>query len=218
MKVLHPQNMGYNPLKMKVVGSHGTVDGRNPAITSWWDKFTSLEPFSSTSHHVKSWWVFRDPYNARCHITNWVGFHPLYTLNNQEPFFHCSNGKCSCIVGLLQKRCFSSGKIIFIKVKFMRFDRIRAVWMGRTIYCKRLKVHVFFGRHHGFGDEEPWQGWQNFWEVHFAKLPHPIFIFQGCTVELPRSKCLFVPLWNAFLCIQLVQVTSRQIAIINIIP
>ena len=53
MKVLHHPNMGYNPLKMKVVGSHGTVDGRNPAITSWWVLNSLLSNhFLQRSHHV----------------------------------------------------------------------------------------------------------------------------------------------------------------------
>ena len=35
-------------------------------------------------------------------IYNWVGFHPLYTANNQGPFFHCSTvlgGENGMVIG-----------------------------------------------------------------------------------------------------------------------
>ena len=40
---------------------------------------------------MKYWWFNRDP-GSLCH-SKWVGFHPLYTLNNQGPCFHCSISK-----------------------------------------------------------------------------------------------------------------------------
>ncbi len=36
------------------------------------------------------WLVNRDPYNGLLKSPhNWVVFNPLFTLNNQGPFFHC---------------------------------------------------------------------------------------------------------------------------------
>ncbi len=68
-------------------------------ITAQWflkpilsESHLSHEKNPLTFHYTGCLWLFnRDPYNGLLKSPyNRIVFHPLYTLNNQGPFFHCS--------------------------------------------------------------------------------------------------------------------------------
>ena len=60
--------------------------------TLWVLKKKTTVPRKKRSYFPLYKLVNRDPYNAFLQSPyNWVVFHPLYTLNNKGPFFHCSS-------------------------------------------------------------------------------------------------------------------------------
>ena len=72
---------------------------KNTKSTPWYDWATKKNNLGYLLS-IESWLVHRDPYNGLSLFShNWVGWHPLCTLNNQI-FFHCSiekeNSSKSC--------------------------------------------------------------------------------------------------------------------------
>ena len=75
------------------------------------------------------YWLFnRDPYNGLSYSSyNWVGFHPLKTLNHQGPFFHSSIDDCAKLHFIQKPQC----------------EALNFVICASLAPCERFPTHTF---------------------------------------------------------------------------